>query len=337
MELDDPRWAAFTRESPGATPFHHPAWAQVLSTVYGFPGFVIASTGDGGAVTAGAPFLEPAHPLRPPRWVSLPFTDECPPLAASPDHKRALLSDVERAAEAAGVRRIELRAPAGDERWNGRADAVTHVLELSADADEARRRFSRSQVVRNIRRADREGVEVRAGTSDAHLESFYTLHTRTRRRQGVPVQPRAFFGLLGRRILAAGLGEILLAYVGEVPVAGAVFLSWNGTTVYKYGASDPHAWGRRPNHALFWTAVQRACARGDRRFDFGRTDSANAGLRAFKAGWGAVERPLVYSVMPRARHAERDGFATRALGGAIRRGPIWVCRAAGEALYRYAA
>ena len=114
-------------------------------------------------------------------------------------------------------------------------------------------------------------------------------------------------------------------------------MSWNGTTIYKFGASDPEGLAVRPNHALFWTAIQESCARGDGRFDFGRTDLDNPGLRAFKASWGGVERPLVYSALEPGAAAGGEGAVGRALGVAIRRGPPWLCRGLGETVYRYAA
>ena len=82
-----------------------------------------------------------------------------------------------------------------------------------------------------------------------------------------------------------------------VAIASALFLSWNGTTIYKFGASDPEHWPLRPNHLIFWTAIRDSCERGDHRFDFGRTDLENTGLRSFKEGWGAVERPLFTSAL----------------------------------------
>lgn len=233
--------------------------------------------------------------------------------------------------------RIEVRSRVEAEGWSTSASAVIHVLELDADPERVRRGFSRSQVVRNIARGEREGVEVRAASTPDQLDEFYGLHARTRRRQGVPVQPRRFFDLLWARLLEPGLGTILLAYRGETALAGALFLSWNGSTIYKYGASDPEGWPLRPNHLLFWRAIRDACLRGDHRFDFGRTDLDNSGLRAFKSGWGARERPLIYSTLALQALDGRPGLAERVLGATIRRGPSWVCRGAGELVYRYAA
>src|SRR4051794_41068573 len=86
LALDDPAWAALVAGSPAAPPFHHPAWAQVLADAYGYRAFVLAEAGgDDGGPVAGAPFLEVRSLAGRRRWISLPFTDSCPPLAPDPD------------------------------------------------------------------------------------------------------------------------------------------------------------------------------------------------------------------------------------------------------------
>jgi hypothetical protein len=47
------------------------------------------------------------------------------------------------------------------------------------------------------------------------------------------VQPRRFFRPLWSRILEPGLGRVLFVDVGSDTVAGAVFLTWNRSVVYK--------------------------------------------------------------------------------------------------------
>jgi CelD/BcsL family acetyltransferase involved in cellulose biosynthesis len=80
---DDPRWLAFLSASPGATPFHHPAWARTISATYGLRPFAVVLTA-GDKVLAGLPAIETRSLLRTRRWVSLPFTDACGPLAITP-------------------------------------------------------------------------------------------------------------------------------------------------------------------------------------------------------------------------------------------------------------
>jgi hypothetical protein len=131
----------------------------------------------------------------------------------------------------------------------------------------------------------------------------------------------------------------MIAEASSWPVAAEVCLSWNGTTISKYSASDERAWPLRANNLLTWHLIETACERGSRRLDFGRTDAGNEGLRVFKRSWGAVEEPLVYGTLGTepAPVPAGDGVGDSLLGSVIRRSPLVVCRAAGEALYRYAA
>src|SRR5579871_2893624 len=246
LALDDPRWSSFVAERTHATAFHHPAWAELLAATYGYRAFAVVVTDEAGAIVAGTPFVEIRIPARR-RWVSLPFTDECPPLAVDAGARAQY-------AAALALAQIHLRAPAVHVRglldgvgWRSSADAVIHELELDRDADRVRARFSRSQVIRNIARAEREGVTVRRATEPRDLDAFYALHVRTRRRQGVPVQPRRFFELLWARLVEPGMASILLADAGRrKAVAGALFLTSGGCTIYKFGASDVDCWPLRP-------------------------------------------------------------------------------------------
>jgi len=339
FDVTDPHWRAFVERQSEAGPFHHPDWAQLVADCYRFPAFAITVDDEDGTITAGLPLVQVRHALTRPKWVALPFTDHCPPLANSAADVTALVTALHRASGEAGVSRVHVRATIGA----GAADTVhafRHVLPLSPDADTVYAGFHSSQVKRSIRRAEREGVTIRAGNrAEDLLEVFYGLHLRTRHRQGVPIQPRRFFRLLWERAIEPGLGSVLIAEHAQRPLAAAVFLSWNGTVVYKFGASDQDAWPLRPNHLLFWHAIRTACERGDRWFDFGRTDSNHTSLREFKSHWGAREEPLVYQVLGNSSRAggHSDEKAERALGVLIRRAPPWFCRATGEALYRYVA
>ena len=313
LELDDARWRSFIAETDEATPFHDPAWAALLARTYGYSAFAVAITGDDGRVAAGAPFLEVRGISRRRHWISLPFTDECPLLAEDADSRRRLISALGASQRQVGAPGLEVRGSVDELGWRVAADAVIHELRIDADLERVRRRFSRSQVIRNIARAEREGVVVRRAVGASDLNAFYELHTRTRRRQGIPVQPRRFFDLIWSDLVEAGLAFVLLADAGgRAAVAGALFLTGGGNTIYKFGASDVDSWRLRPNHLIFWTAIQDACERRDHRFDFGRTDLDNDGLRAFKSGWGAEERPLRYSTL--GGFAGAHGLASRALG-----------------------
>jgi CelD/BcsL family acetyltransferase involved in cellulose biosynthesis len=330
---DDPRWVAFVGADPAATPFHDPVWTLSLAETYRLDGFVLATLDGDARVVAGAPWLEVRTLTGRRRWVSLPFTDGCEPLAASPDALDELLGRLAQADRELGAPQLEVRARIEAPGWTASADAVIHRLELDPDLAALRARFSRSQVIRNIARGEREGVRVRAAADERDVDAFYALHVRTRRRQGVPVQPRRFIDTLWARVVRPGGGAILLAEIGGVAVAGALFLHGPTTTVYKFGASDPAGRAARANHVVFWSAIRDSALRGVRWFDFGRSDLDNAGLRAFKSAWGAQERPLWISVLPVGAARGHTSLSARLIGPPIRRGPEWVGRAVGSALY----
>ena len=337
LELTDPRWADFVARQPTATAFHHPDWGRLVASSYGFRAFALTTTDASGKIRAGLPMIEIRHLRREPKWVSLPFTDYCPPLLSAPEEEAPLSSALRQASKAAGVRRVEVRAPlAGAASASG---AFRHVVPLEGDADQVFARFRRA-VRQQIRQAENKGLTVRQGDRPEDLlDTFYQLHLRTRRRIGVPVQPRRFFHTLWESVISTGLGVVFVAEAAGQPVAAQVCLTWNGTMIGKFSASDDKAWSLRPNDLIIWHSIKTAFERGCRWLDMGRTDADNEGLRAFKRSWGAVEEPLVYATLgerPEPAGAN-EGKAGQLLASVIRHSPLVVCRAAGEALYRYAA
>jgi CelD/BcsL family acetyltransferase involved in cellulose biosynthesis len=337
LELTDPRWADFVAGQPAATPFHHPDWAALVASSYGFRAFAIATSDANGKIQAGLPMIEVRHLRREPKWVSLPFTDYCPPLLSAPEEEGPLGSALAEASQAAGVRRVEVRAPLAGTAPTG--TAFRHVVALDGDPDQVLARFRR-QVRQQIRQAEDNGVKVRqaAGPEDL-LGTFYQLHLRTRRRIGVPVQPRRFFRMLWESVISTGLGLVFVAEANGQPIAAQVCLAWNGTMIGKFSASDDKAWSLRPNDMIIWHSIKTAFELGCRRLDMGRTDAGNDGLRAFKRSWAAAEEPLVYGTLGLAPEPTpgHDGMAGQMLASVIRHSPLVVCRAAGEVLYRYAA
>lgn len=336
LDVDDPVWVAFVEHCDDATVFHHPSWAKLIAECYRYQAFALARLDPEGQVVAGLPVIDVSGPFRRRRWVSLPFTDQCPPLARSKAAGTGLAEDLDAARRQAGVSQIEVRGRMPGPEAHATPVAVTHCLRLDPDPDSTHRRF-KLPVRKGIARAERNGVVIRRGETPAALtEVFYRLHLQTRRRLGVPAQPRRYFDLLWRQMLEPGRGFVLLAYDGSTPIAGAVFLSWNGTVIYKYGASDTRYWELSPNHLVMWTAIRWGCEYGFDVFDFGRSDLSSKGLRQFKRGWG-TEQSLIYTTITDHPAPLGDHRLQDAAGTVIRRCPLWVCRAVGELLYRYAA
>ncbi len=333
-DLTDPRWLAFVQSQPEATIFHHPAWANLLAESYGYRPFALIQTDVDGSIEAGLPMMEVRSSITGRRFVSLPFTDYCQPLARNAEGLAWLTANLSGWQQSTRARRIEIRgevlrmagaylSPVG----------VRHLLTLETDSDQVFRRFKRTQVQQPIQKAQRDGVQARISRSPDDLAIFYRLHWQTRQRVGTPVQPKRFMARLWTSLIESGLGFVVLAHNDSQPIAGAVFLTWNRTLIYKYSASDPAHWKLRPNNLVLWTAIQWGCEHGYHLFDFGKTDLDNQGLRDFKSGWGATEVPLIYSYIGDVPLNHTAGLTKRALSKLIQHSPPIVCQTIGELLY----
>ncbi len=334
---DDPGWLELIRRSPAATAFHHPAWSAVVSATYGYPGFVLVQWTGTGRVVGGLPVIEVANPLGRRRLVSLPFTDHCPAVLDEGTDEARFAEAVARWRQGRGESTMEVRSDLKAEGAHPQAAGVRHLLTLEPDPAVLFRRLDRNQIRRRVRRSRELGIEAVLSHSRDELGTFYELHCGTRRRQGVPVQPRRFIENLWREMIEPRLGFVVTARLGGRPIATALFLAWNRTLIYKYSASVPALWNLGANFLVQWTAIEWACENGYCTYDLGRTDPGHESLRAFKAGWGAREIPLVYTRIGGQAARLGRGRASAALGHVIRRSPTAVCRALGEVLYRYAA
>lgn len=334
--LKDPRWEYLRARAGGGTIFAHPAWLRLLRDQYGYEILAWCLAGEGERLSAGVPVALVRSRLTGTRLVALPFSDACPPMI---DPAAGVgLDDVGGAMAAQRGRMgldLEVRAKLPAAPGSHLVEAyVQHQLTLEPDVDQVRRRFSKSQVKRGIAKARREGVTVERRTDEDGLRRFYRLHLQTRRHQGVPTQPKRF--IMGfAQLFEAGLGFVLIARHKGQDAAAAVFLATGVSLTYKYGASDHRLLGARPNNLLFMDAIEWGCTNGLRTLDFGRTDPANEGLRAFKRAWGADESPLYYTHFADHPPSAEPGRAQRAVANAIRRAPAPFGRLVGEALYRH--
>lgn len=332
--IHDVRWAALAEAAPGSSVFHQPPWLALLERVYGYPVLACAVLDDHGDLEAGLPLALVGGRVNSARLVALPFSDVVVPLArdAHASQWRRLGIALHQFQQQNGLS-IELRGelPDGVRHPEPVRTFRHHVLSL-APGYEAVACGVKPQVARGARRARREGLSVEFRTDGRALAEFFDLHVGTRRRQGVPTQPRRFI-MAFEELFSTGLGFVVLVRHGREPAAAAVFLTSNGTLVYKYGASDPRLLGKRPNNLLFMEAIRWGCEHGLERLDFGRTDADHDSLCSFKRSFGAVETSLAYSTLAGGdAPARRRGHGVAAT--VIRRSPAFVGRFAGELLYR---
>ncbi|WP_159105412.1 GNAT family N-acetyltransferase [Thiorhodococcus drewsii] len=190
--------------------------------------------------------------------------------------------------------------------------SVTAWVDLRDGYEQVSQRFS-SMARRGVRKALQEGIDVTLATDAAAVDQFYELMIETRRRQGVPIYPRRFLHAI-RRHFGLEASRLWLARDQGRVIAGLWLLLFQGHVLYAFGASrsEPEALRKRPNNLLFDRVIASLCNEGYPTLDLGSAHRDNAGLIAFKQGWGAQMAPITWRVWP-----EQCGFQPIARTGAL--------------------
>jgi hypothetical protein len=332
--LDHPGWDALLLTSERAAFSHTTSWARVLSDSYGYRPLYFTIV-ENGKLAGLIPVMEIDSWLTGRRGVSLPFTDICHPIADTPDIFRALMESLTQHGNSKGWKYIEFKG--GAAQLDGAphcAEHFTHVLELSEDEAGLNKTF-RGSSRRNIRHAEKAGVEVRLSHARDALADFYRLHCLTRQRHGLPPQPWSFFSKIHEHVIARDHGFVALGVHEGRTIAGAVYFHFQDRALYKYGASDRIHQHLRANNLIMWEAIRWFSCNGFRSLHFGRTEPENQGLLQFKRGWGTEEGRVAYyklNIRENAFAAARNDTTSYL---AFKLLPIPVLRLAGSVLYRH--
>jgi len=338
--IEEPNWNEQIAEFSEATVFHTAEWARVLSETYGYrPGYYVEY--DGENMSLIAPFMEVDSWLTGKRGVSLPFTDSCDFILRNGSKCDSVIDRICDIGQQRGWRYVETRGESVDPQESTSPTFYTHKLNLHRSEAELFDSLS-SSVRRAIRKAEKSGLEVTIGTSPESVREFYRLNCLTRRRHGLPPQPFRFFEILGRQVLETGSGFVVLACLGDTPIAGAIFLHFGKRAIYKYGASDFDHRLLRGSNLVMWEAIKRYLGDGHDEFSFGITHVDNDGLRRFKQGWGTTEQGFSYAryTLPGRNLSEQSEYTERLSGWhnrLFRMAPTPVSRFVGAMLYRHVA
>ncbi|MGQ0629866.1 MAG: lipid II:glycine glycyltransferase FemX [Sporichthyaceae bacterium] len=165
---------------------------------------------------------------------------------------------------------------------------------------------------RNIKKADKAGVQVTLGT-EADLAEFHSLYEVTAARDHFTPRPLNYFAVMMRALSAEDPERFrlyLARHDGEL-LAATIWIRVGTHTWYSYGASANHKRDLQPSNAIQWRMLSDAHEAGAHVYDLrGITDTLDPadhlfGLIQFKLGTGgqAVEylgewdyplRPLLY-------------------------------------------
>lgn len=361
IEVDprDPRWDAFVLAAPGATVFHHSGWLAALEQENGQRLVLLACEEPDGTVSGVLPLMVTRGlPLgiggasAGPRLSSLPRTPVAGPLGPGEAVLRTLIEAAVDRARATGLR-LQLKQPASTldglvPGLTGSPWRASYVKPLPGDPDQLRFGKSRnhSRIAWAVRKAERDGLRVRAATTETDLREWYRLYLDVNRSRGLPARPYRLFQTAWEHLRPGGFLRLLLAHRQQsgrdVLLAGSMLLMLGETVFYAFNGRRAEALPRHANDLLQWHAMREAAAAGYRWYDLGEVEPGNQGLADFKAKWGGEQRVLIrYHAPPLAggemeyRAAGTTRWPRQLALRAWQRAPLRVTAFAGDRAYRF--
>jgi FemAB-related protein (PEP-CTERM system-associated) len=292
-QVDEPgdEWDEFAESAPGVCLGHAAAWAAVFRDAYRLkPCYMAARDGSGDLV--GILPLVHFRTLRSSELISLPYLDAAGILARDPEVVAALRAAAVDLMRSSRSSALELRQPKSlpGEPEDFSVDRVNLVLDLEPDA-EAQWSALRAKVRNQTRKAEREGLELAAGTPEDLCEAFYDPFQVNMRDLGSPVHAHGFFQAAARHF-GSRLRFIVTRH-GDRPVGGLVAIRYGPAVTVPWASTLRSERRRCPNNLIYWEALRWAIERNASAFDFGRSPR-DSGTHRFKLGWGAHEEPFAW-------------------------------------------
>jgi FemAB-related protein (PEP-CTERM system-associated) len=329
---DEARWDAFVERCPGATFFHRIGWMALLEDCFGHRAhYLLAERRD--TVVGVLPLAEVKSLLFGHALVSLPFCAVAGVAASEPQAAAALHAAAQALAERLRVAHLELRHPTPQLPHWPRQDLYASFRKPILPQVEANLQAIPRKQRAMVRKGIKHGL---VGVLDSGVARFFSLYADNVHRHGTPPLPKRYFQAL-RDTFGADTEIMTVEDPGGVPVS-SVFSFYFRDEVLPYYAGDTlAARDLAANDFKYWELMRRACERGARIFDFGRS-KRGTGPYDFKRNWGFEPAPLAYEfrLYRRASIPEHNPLNPkyRALIALWRRLPIRVANALGPHLVK---
>ena len=282
------RWEAFVERCPEATFFHRIAWKDVIEGCFGHRTHYLLAT-RGAEVAAILPLAEVRSLLFGHALVSLPFCAVAGVAAADAEAAAALLREARALGEALGVAHLEVRnraprAPA----WPRQPLYASFRKSLSAEPEANLNAIPRKQRAM-VRKGIRAGLVSRI---EEGVEGFFALYADNVHRHGTPPLPKRYFAAL-RAAFGPAVEVLTVADPQGDPVSGVLSFYFRDEVLPYYAGDRLEARDFAANDFKYWELMRRACERGVRVFDYGRSKQGT-GPYDFKRNWGFEPEPMAY-------------------------------------------
>ena len=176
-------------------------------------------------------------------------------------------------------------------------------LDLSPPTEELFASFSKGHRA-DIKRAAREGVQVRTGSDMADAEALQRMLAATAERKSVSYHAAAYY-----HAMCAAFGDsariFLAEHDGEV-VAGSMILSWGDNGLYLFAGSNRRGLETRAGHLLQWQAIQWARERGNTTWDLWGISDARGKLELLRQDGVPDDTPEMKALAAEAESDPKD-------------------------------
>lgn len=282
------RWDAFVLGCPEATFFHRAGWQTIVSDVFKHDSYFLYAESDG-VIVGVLPLGHINSWLFGNSLTSLPFTVYGGAAAISPEVADALEQEAQSIAQGLGVSHLEFRnVKPRHPDWPTQDLYVTFRKEILTDEDANMLAIPRKQ-----RAMVRKGIKNNLRSEiDPDVDRFFAVFADNVHRHGTPALPKKYF-----KALMTVFGpdcEVLTVVAPDGRPLSSVLSFYFRDEVLPYYAGDFEAARElAANDFKYWELMRRACARGLKVFDFGRSKQGT-GPFSFKKNWGFEPTPLHY-------------------------------------------
>ncbi len=284
-------WDAFVQSCPQATFFHRAGWQRILRDVFKHePYYLLARSGDGsGRITGVLPLAHVRSWLFGNALTSLPFAVYGGVAAEDEASAGALEQEAQALAQRLAVPHLELRnVQRRHADWPEQDLYVTFRKAILADEEANMLAIPRKQRAM-VRKGLKNGLR---SELDSGVDRFFALYADNVHRHGTPAMPKRYFEALRREF--GSDCEVLTVTSADGKLLSSVFSFYFRDEVLPYYAGDDEAArDLAANDFKYWELMRRACARGLKVFDYGRSKQGT-GSFAFKKNWGFEPQPLHY-------------------------------------------
>jgi FemAB-related protein (PEP-CTERM system-associated) len=281
-------WDAFVLGCPQATFFHLAGWQRMVGEVFGHDTYFLYAEQDG-ILQGVLPLAHVNSWLFGNSLVGLPFA-VYGGVAAIDESAAALLeAEAQAIARKLGVDHLELRnVAARHDDWPAQDLYVTFRRPIEPDEEANMLAIPRKQRAM-VRKGIKNGLVAHIDTT---VDRFFALYADNVHRHGTPAMPKRYFQALMQEF-GPSCEVLTVTDAGGRPLSSVMSFYFRDEVLPYYAGDDEAARDLAANDFKYWELMRRACSRGLKVFDYGRSKQGT-GSYAFKKNWGFDPAPLHY-------------------------------------------